>query len=179
MACGITVPHFWYEIPKVGLSAHFFIGFFWLVNIEPLAAALDDSLGEIGYELVDVQWGPAPGGRTLRIFIDREGGVTVGDCERVSRQLEMMLSDDPWGLGSYQLEVSSPGLERPLKKREHFRRFIGRKIAVRTKEAVAGRKNYRGRLEAVEEKTIIVLIDQEQFSIPFDNILKAHLVFEG
>ena len=146
---------------------------------EALEAAFRARLEDLGYELVALQWVPEHGGRTLRVLIDHSGGVTVQDCGRVSRELDDLLEVEDWGLGAYRLEISSPGVERPLVHLKDYKRFVGRKVAVKTKQAIAGRRNYRGRLVNVADEHISVDIDGLKHDVPFENILKAHLVYEG
>lgn len=150
-----------------------------LVKQEQLEAVLREYLENLGYELVALQWVPERGGRTLRILIDHSGGITIDDCGRISHEVGDLLEEDKWGLGSYRLEVSSPGVERPLLRPEDYRRFIGRKVFVKTRQAIAGRRNYRGRLVDMEDKNIIIDVDGFKHEVPFETILKAHLVYEG
>lgn len=146
---------------------------------ESLEALFRERLEGMGYELVALQWVPEHGGRTLRVLIDQGDGVTLRDCERVSRTLGSLLEEEDSGLGSYRLEVSSPGVERPLFHLKDYKRFVGRKVAVKTKQPIEGRRNYRGRLIQVEDKQVIVDVDGLKYDVPFENILKAHLVYEG
>ena len=98
---------------------------------------------------------------------------------RVSHELEDLLEEDDWGLGSYRLEISSPGVERPLFRLEDYKRFIGHKVSIKTKQAIEGRRNYRGRLVDVDGASVILNIDGLRHDVSFENILKAHLVYEG
>jgi ribosome maturation factor RimP len=104
-----------------------------------------------GYELVDVQWKHEPGGWVLRVFVDKEpGGIGLSDCERVSRELSAVLDVNDIITCAYSLEVSSPGLERPLVTAAHFRRFLGKKARVRLHQGVDGRRNYAGTIVSVD-----------------------------
>ena len=146
-------------------------------------------LGELGYELVEVEWAGSAQRPILRIRIDRSGmnkdGVVVSDCARVSRALEPWLDE----LGSmperYVLEVSSPGVERPLMRASDFERFAGRKIAVKGSAPLAGRAvRLEGELlglvsrEEGEERVRLRLLDGDEVEIPRSEIAGAHLVFE-
>lgn len=134
-------------------------------------------LSEFGIELVEMRFITEQGQPTLRILIDREGGVTVGDCERVSREIETLLQVEEAVPSSYNLEVSSPGLERPLVKEEDFARFAGKTAAVKTSEPIEGRRNYKGLLQGVEAGEILMLIDGKGYRIPLGLVERAHLVF--
>jgi len=106
---------------------------------EPLAE-------EAGFELVDVDHASHVGHRILRVLIDKPGGVTVGDCARFSRRLADCLDMNQTVPGHYQLEVSSPGIDRPIKSLEAVRRFAGQRVTLSTYEARDGRRNYEGML---------------------------------
>lgn len=138
--------------------------------VEPIAASL-------GYEVVQVQWATDQGGSILRVLIDREGGVQVGDCRTLSREIETLLEVEGVVAMRYRLEVSSPGLNRPLVKEADFLRFTGKEAVVKTREPIEGRRNYKGLLQGVELSHILMLIDGQQFRIPIGLVEKAHLVF--
>jgi len=111
-----------------------------------------------GMQLVDLEF-KREGDWVLRIYIDKDGGVNLDDCALISGQVGMMLDVEEMITGSYNLEVSSPGIERPLKKLEDYRRFEGRLARVRLKPDVQGRKKFRGRLAGIEGED--VLLDDE------------------
>ncbi len=143
-----------------------------------LRAVLEPSINALGFELVDVELSGRGDGARLRVFIDGPRGINVDDCARVSRQLSAVLDvEDPID-GSYLLEVSSPGLDRPLVKREDYLRYVGALIKARTVEPILGRKNFTGRLKTVAEAGIEVEVDKEIFDLAFSNIEKARLVPE-
>jgi ribosome maturation factor RimP len=138
---------------------------------------LESGVRALGFELVDVE---LQGGRQhslLRVYIDGPQGITVDNCAKVSRQLSAVLDvEDPLP-GSYTLEVSSPGLDRPLANVADFRRFQGETIKVRLQRALAtGRKNFTGRLLEVMEDRVVIEVDNERFDLPFDDIERARLV---
>lgn len=132
-------------------------------------------LNEKGMELVDIQYRREGGGWVLRIFIDKEGGVTLNDCVEVSRELGYHLDVKDFIPHKYNLEVSSPGINRPLKKIEDFKRFEGRNIQVSTKTRIENRKNFTGLLKSVSNDGIVIEVDKIRFSIPFSLINKANL----
>src|SRR3989338_6010051 len=98
----------------------------------------------LGYELVDVRFVVAQGRPILRVFVDKEGGVTVGDCERVSREIETLLEVESVVRERYLLEVSAPGLNRPVVQEKDFVRFAGKAASLTTTEPIPGRRNYQG-----------------------------------
>lgn len=117
---------------------------------EPLALAA-------GLELVDVQYRPEGGRVVLRVLLDHPtGGVTLDELARVSRELGDVLDAHDAVPGRYQLECSSPGLARPLVREAHFRQFVGRRVSVRTREPINGRRQFHGTLEGVEDGTVTV-----------------------
>jgi len=131
-----------------------------------------------GFELIQVQWTSDPGGSILRVLIDREGGIQVGDCEKFSREIDNLLVVEGGLPGRYRLEVSSPGMNRPLVKEADYVRFCGKKVVIRTIDPIDGRRNYKGLIQRVEDQAVMVTIDGIEYKIPFQLIEKAHLVFE-
>lgn len=138
---------------------------------EPLAA-------QHGLELVDVEYVREGQSWYLRVFIDKPGGVTHDDCQVVSEALSDKLDElDPIPQ-SYYLEVSSPGVERPLKKPEHFERFQGSLVAVHCYRAVNGRKKWQGKLIGLTPAGIELETETGRQIVPQEAVAKAHLVFE-
>jgi ribosome maturation factor RimP len=113
-----------------------------------------------------------PASERLRLVIDRPGGVDIALCERVTGLLRDLLE-------SYSLEVSSPGPERPLTKPEHFRRYLGRRVRVRTREEVAGHKSFTGRLTGADEKSVSVDSGDGPVSIPLASVRRSNLLPDG
>jgi len=132
-------------------------------------------LDDMGLELVEVQFRRESAGWLLRLFIDREDGVNVDDCASVSRQISAYLEVEDLIEHAYSLEVSSPGLERPLKKKEDFVRFTGRKARIKLKEPIDGQRVFFGLLGAVDENTITLLVDGQQMKIDLDVVVRARL----
>ena len=130
-----------------------------------------------GMELVDVEFLREGGRWVLRLFLDKEGGVSLDDCQAISRQLEKLLDVEDVIEPAYALEVSSPGIERPLKTRAHFERFTGSDVEVKTFAPIGEppRKNYKGRLVGVEGDDIRIEIDGREWVVPLEKIAKAHL----
>jgi ribosome maturation factor RimP len=110
-----------------------------------------------------------PAAETLRLYIDHPDGVDLGLCERVTNQLRDLLE-------SWSLEVSSPGADRPLTKPEHFRRFLGRRVKVRTTEAIAGRRNFTGTLTEADEDSVSLDADGYPVRIPLAGIRRSNLI---
>lgn len=135
-------------------------------------------LEEMGYELVDVAWVMKSGRWVLQLFIDKEGGVTIDDCAAVSGEIGDLIDVRDIIPHGYVLEVSSPGLDRPLKKLKDFRGAIGRKVKIRTARPKEGRRNFTGRLERVEEDVITLLVDGTEQSFALEELEKANLVYE-
>jgi ribosome maturation factor RimP len=132
-------------------------------DIESRIAALDPAIEVIAVE--------QPKSDALRLYIDHPGGVDLALCERVTHQLRDLLVD-------YTLEVSSPGSDRPLTKPEHFRRYIGRKVRVRTREKLEGRSNFTGRIAGADDSRVEVDLPEGAVTIPLERIRRSNLVPE-
>ncbi len=114
----------------------------------------------------------------LRVYIDRpEEGVTIDDCEKVSRQISGIFDVEDPIAGEYTLEVSSPGMDRPLFTLAQFARFIGSEAAVRLRAPLEGRRKYKGIIQSVSEDSLCLVVDGKQFQLPGNSIDKANLVF--
>jgi len=132
-----------------------------------------------GLELVEVQYVTEGGRRYLRVFLDKPGGINLDDCEAVSRELDRALDDVDFIPHSYVLEVSSPGLERPLKRAEDYVRFKGRLVQINTYAPLNGRKKFSGRLMGSGEEGVTILLGEHELAtIPWDQISKARLAVE-
>jgi ribosome maturation factor RimP len=143
---------------------------------ERLEDLLKPSINALGYELVTIELTGSGGGEILRIYIDQAAGITVDDCAKVSRQVSAVLEVEDPRAGAYTLEVSSPGLDRPLVKPDDFKRYVGEVIKVRIFEPVLGRKNFTGKLVSVVDEFVVVEVDNEQYELSFQNIDKARCV---
>lgn len=144
-------------------------------NIRSVVAPVVDSLG---YELVGVEYLMQGRQGLLRVYIDSEDGITLDDCSRVSHQLSGVLDVEDVIRGQYQLEVSSPGLDRPLFTEEHFARFTGHKAKLKLAVPVEGRRKYQGILRGVEDGQVLLEVEAETLSLPLSAIDKANLVPE-
>ncbi|NLH49506.1 MAG: ribosome maturation factor RimP [Myxococcales bacterium] len=114
----------------------------------------------------------------VRVAIDAIGGVDIEDCAKVSRQLSAVLDVENPIQGSFVLEVSSPGLDRPLRHLDDMRQYVGQKVKVETKQPVEGRKRFSGKLIAVDEEAMQVEIDGRQYRVPAAAVRKANLVYD-
>ncbi len=141
-------------------------------KIEKISRPILDSLG---VELVDIEFRREPNGWVLRLYIDKEGGVNLDDCSVVSGEVGMAMDVEELIDHPYNIEVSSPGLTRPLKKLKDFERFSGRKVKIKCFEALCGRKSFVCMLNGVDGENIIVTLDGDEMKIPFGNIAKANL----
>ena len=144
---------------------------------EQLIRLLEPVVEDLGYELVELEF-VNERGWVLRLYIDAPPGITVDDCATVSDQVEAVLDEaDPISV-AYHLEVSSPGLERPLRRPEDFERFIGEQVAVRTYAPIEGQKRFTGVLADFQDGTVVLDTPQGRAEIPLDQVAKAHLVAE-
>ena len=136
---------------------------------------LDKTVTGLGYELVDIE--QSPRGRILRVFIDKpekEGGVDVEDCALVSNQLSRVLAVE--NIDYERLEISSPGLDRVLKKLADFERFTGSEINLRLRQPLAGRRNFNGVLRGVQDGKLCLTMDTGDVELELANVDKARLV---
>ena len=138
--------------------------------MEPTESQIEENIAELDtrIELIAVE---APARESLRLYIDHPDGVGLELCERVTLQVRDLLGD-------YALEVSSPGLDRPLVKPEHFARFVGHQARIRTEQPIDGRRNFTGRLTAAEAEAVRIESAGETIEIPFDLINRSNLVPE-
>jgi ribosome maturation factor RimP len=129
-----------------------------------------------GMEIIDVEFRRegGRGGRTLRLFLDKEGGAILDELSQVSRELSEILDGEDIIDEAYTLEVSSPGINRPLKRPEHFAQFIGKRIRVRTRDMINGRRSFLGRLLEVSTGNISLEQDGTRCEIPFEQIEKSN-----
>ncbi len=138
---------------------------------EKIANLLEATLPGLGYELVHLE---LSGGGLVRVFIDRAGGVNVDDCAIVSNHLTRLFAVE--GIDYERLEVSSPGLDRPLRRAQDFQRFAGERAHVKMRVPVAGRKNFTGVLRGVSESELMLEVDGALVSLDLAQVDKARLV---
>lgn len=133
----------------------------------------------MGYELVGVEYNAAGKHGTLRVYIDREQGVSLDDCAAISHQISGILDVEEPISQAYDLEISSPGIDRPLFKLADFERFSGQIAKIKLVVAQQGRKNFKGRLQGVVDSSrVSIEVDGEMFDLPFADIARANLVGE-
>ena len=142
---------------------------------ERLIALIEPLAGQLGYELVELEFASGRSHGVLRIFIDRAEGIRVEDCERMSREVSALLDvEDPIPT-AYTLEVSSPGFDRVLRTQPHFERFVGERVHVELKVPREGRRRYTGLLRQVADAGIEIEVDGQMVNVPFAEIGKARL----
>jgi ribosome maturation factor RimP len=139
-----------------------------------LTTEIEARLGELEpeVELLAVESAGSRRSPTLRIFLDRPGGVDLALCARVTNHLRELLRE-------YRLEVSSPGPERPLRKPEHYQRFMGRRVRVRTREAIAGKNDFKGELIDADDRGVALAGEWGTVTIPHQRIRRSNLIAEG
>lgn len=130
------------------------------------------------FELVDVEYVKEGSNWYLRIYVDKEGGITVDDCEVVSRALEVYLDKENFIEDPYILEVSSPGLGRPLKKDKDFARSIGMLVEVKLYKAIDKKKTFEGQLEAYTDSTITIICEEQEMIFNREDIALVRLAFD-
>ncbi|MDH3990955.1 MAG: ribosome maturation factor RimP [Gammaproteobacteria bacterium] len=143
---------------------------------DELAKLLEPTVERLGYELVDLEARLGGKGGLVRVFIDKPGGIDLDDCETVSRAVSALLDVEDPVPGNYNLEVSSPGLDRKLTKVDHFQRFEGETVKVQMRIPIAGRRRFRGTLVSSDDENIVVDVDGESHSLPLKTIDTARLV---
>ena len=143
-----------------------------LVNlIEPIVEGL-------GYECVGIEYNPHPNHGLLRVYIDHENGILLNDCTKVSHQISGVMDVEDPITGKYQLEISSPGEDRPLFKISQFERFIGSTVTVNLFKAIEKRRKITGLIEKVDADIVQIKEHDKVFKVPFQAMSKARLVSE-
>lgn len=146
---------------------------------DQIAELLEPAIARLGYELWDLEVKAGGKHGVLRLFIDKPEGIGLEDCEKVSLAVSALLDvEDPLP-DHYDLEVSSPGLDRKLTKVEHFQRFTGEIVKVQTRFPVEGRRRFRGTLVSADDENIVVDVDGELHTLPVATIDTARLVPSG
>lgn len=139
---------------------------------------IEPYIKEMGVELYGVKFFSTPAGQVLRVYIDRQGGVDLETCEEISLKVSPLLDlEDPIPY-SYYLEVSSPGIERPLLKRKHFYRYRGKRISLKTIEPVENRRSFIGEIKEAKPNFFVINCDEREYEIEYKNVRKANLVVE-
>ena len=142
-------------------------------------AILQPIVDRYGFELVNVEYVKEGSNWYLRAYIDKDGGIFVNDCELVHRELSDILDEQDFVEDSYILEVSSPGLLRPLKKEKDFKRSLSKEVEIRTFKKIDKRKEFRGVLTAYDDKTVTIIEDNdEELKLDRKDIALIHLAFD-
>jgi ribosome maturation factor RimP len=154
---------------------------------DTLMRLLEPPIEALGFELLEIEFAQAGRGGTLRIYIDRgaggdrgqdspsQGGISVDDCAAVSHAVSEILDAEDPIKGHYTLEVSSPGVDRVLRKRAHFERFVSERVFVELKLPIEGRRRFAGTLKSVLGEAIVVEVDGRAHELPLERIQKARL----
>ncbi len=143
---------------------------------DEIEALLAPVVARLGYELIDIEFESRGGRSTLRLFIDGENGITLDDCAEASNAVSGVLDVEDPVPGEYLLEVSSPGLDRPLRRPSHYERFAGELAKVVMQKGFQGRRRLKGRLSGIEDETVLLDVDGETHRLPLDKIESARLV---
>ncbi|MCG8378093.1 MAG: ribosome maturation factor RimP [Proteobacteria bacterium] len=143
---------------------------------QALLDLIEPEVSALGYELLGIELNRDGHGSILRVYIDKPDGITIDDCVTVSQQLTGMLDVEDPIKGQYELEVSSPGLDRPIFTIEQFRKYIGETIKLRLYEKINERKRFTGVLISVENDVILINCENEDFEVPVNMVDKARLV---
>ena len=153
------------------------------LDIKKIEAKAEELAGPVlenlGYGLVACDFTQDEGRWVLRLYIDKDGGVTIDDCVRASHSVEDLIAVEDFVPVRYNLEVSSPGLSRPLKKRADFERYVGERVMIKASHPIDGRKNFKGTLSGVEGDDIVLIIDGTRYRVPLGSVGRARLEPEG
>jgi len=147
-------------------------------EIKAVTQLVEPIIEEMGFELVDVQYLAEHGRWVLRIYADKEGGITLDDCAYVSKEVGDLIDVKDIIPHEYVLEVSSPGLNRPLKKEKDFLWAVGKKVKIQLIEPIGGRRRFTGYLRKVQEDMLYLEVDNKLIALPCKGIEKANLVYE-
>jgi len=148
-------------------------------KLEQLENLLRPVVEGMGYTFWGIEFRPRGRGHQslLRLFIDDpEQGVSIDDCEKVSRQVSGVMDVEDPIQSEYILEVSSPGMDRPLFRLEQYEEFAGHQVQIRLRMAFEGRRKFRGLLRGVEDNDVVLVVDDHEYLLPFDSIEKANIV---
>ena len=155
--------------------AALFLFLVWHDMRDELLRLVEPAVEALGYELIDLEFVPQGRDSVLRLFIDRPQGVDLDDCAAVSKAVEARLDADDPIPGHYNLEVSSPGLDRILRKREHYERYLGSRVHVQLASPLDGRRRFTGALKAVNADAVTVEVDRQDYTLPLRMIQRTRL----
>ncbi|ANF56073.1 ribosome maturation factor RimP [Halotalea alkalilenta] len=143
---------------------------------QAIQALIEPTVNAMGFELWGVDYVAQGKNSRLVVYIDSDKGVNVDDCAKVSRQVSGLLDVEDPIAGQYNLEVSSPGMDRPLYTLSQFERFAGHRVQLRLRIPFEGRRKFQGLLIGLEEDEVILRVDQEEFGFPIETIERAQVV---
>ncbi|MCB1615186.1 MAG: ribosome maturation factor RimP [Pseudomonadales bacterium] len=143
---------------------------------ENIASLIEPSVNELGFELWGVELLMRGPSTLLRVYIDAESGVSVTHCEQVSRQVGALLDVEDLIPGEYVLEVSSPGMDRPLYQLAHFAKFAGSDVRVQLRYPFEGQRRFKGLLVGIEGEDVVLRVEDSEYLLPFESIDKANVV---
>ena len=146
------------------------------MSVRKLNELLQPLVEELGYEFVGLEYNSNPKHAVLRIYIDHESGIGIDDCEVVSRETAALLDVKDPIRSQYNLEVSSPGLDRPLFRSEHYREFIGFVVQINVFAPLDGRRKFSGPILNADEKSVTIDQDGSEVTLEIDNVVKARLI---
>lgn len=129
-----------------------------------------------GLKLWDVYWVTETGRSVLRVFLEKEGGINLSDCSRMSHLIEDLIEVKNVIQVPYHLEVSSPGLEKTLRHKGQFETVIDKTVKIKTKDPIEGRRNFKGVLQNIVDEDLILLIDGDSFRVPVSSVQKGQLI---
>ena len=141
-----------------------------------VADLIDPAISSMGYELLGIEYGDQGRGALLRIYIDHDNGIKLDDCVSVSRRVSALLDVEDLIAGHYDLEVSSPGLDRPLFSEEQFGRYLSHQVKIVMALPQMGRKRFTGTLKDIVDGIVVIEVDNEIYDLPYAEIASARLV---
>ena len=159
-----------------GRVCPFFVPGVFVLSVQKLNELLQPLVEDLGYEFVGLEYNSSPKHAVLRIYIDHENGVAIEDCETVSRETAALLDVKDPIRSQYNLEVSSPGLDRPLFRSEHYLEFVGSPAQINTFAPLDGRRKFSGPILGADEHTVTIDQDGAEVTLEIDNIVKAKLI---
>jgi ribosome maturation factor RimP len=136
---------------------------------------ISQAIAADGYELIDLIIQNQGSKKLLQFFVDKNGGLTLNDCEILTRKIDAVLTMENIIEGAYILEVSSPGMNRVLKKPEHFKKFLGERAKITLKQALENRANFTGLIETADDDKMVLSDGTNKFTFKYEDIKKAHL----
>jgi ribosome maturation factor RimP len=150
-----------------------------LSQVQDLAQMFEPVIQSMGYELVGIEFSGGSQHGTLRVYIEREDGVSIDDCAAISHQISGILDVEEPIQQAYDLEISSPGVDRPLFNQEDYERFAGRMAKIKMAVALDGRRNFKGELQGVSQSRYVkIKVDNQGYELPLSDIAKANLIGE-